>query len=94
MTLRISSHINQIFDFFSELGQLSIRRTLILVPTVSVLERIDCSSHEVIARSYSDEPLPKPMERTIVYNMNVRSRVQCRALKMRTEFKVGYYLIK
>ena len=49
MTLRISSHINQIFNFvFRTRSTLyetdtSIRRTLILVPMVSVLERVDCT---------------------------------------------------
>ena len=42
-TTYIFSHINQIFESFSELGQLSISRTLILVPTVSVLERVGCT---------------------------------------------------
>ena len=44
-TTYIFPHKIKFSIFFSELGQLSIRRTLILVPTVSVLERVDCISY-------------------------------------------------
>ena len=41
-TTYILSHKIKFSNLFSEHGQLSVRRTLILVPTVSVLERVDC----------------------------------------------------